>query len=224
MVAAVRSLGRPEMACELIDDADSCALYALSRVAETLILPMQPAGEGGDWLTADGWSSFIARIGGTSPAGEPFHPFLHEIAAVEPADDPDEPPTVVHEWWPGCMIGSMLLLRAGVTVRAGSRYLDPVVTMTSTLHWAYRRRFRPVWDLSHGWGSNSQWSTSFRRDYRLDDRYLYNVDAALDPKPEHPGGMPYNRDLDLLRFRCRTLVDDVEEQWPWENSHVEFYG
>jgi len=47
------------------------------------------------------------------------------------------------------------------------------------------------------------------------------VDAALNPKPEHPGGMPFNRDVDLLRHRCRTLVDDQEEQWPWESHHTD---
>ncbi|MEV4706843.1 hypothetical protein [Actinoplanes sp. NPDC049316] len=92
---------------------------------------------------------------------------------------------------------------------------------TSPLYWASWRRYRPAVDLSHGWGSNSRWRTSFRRDYRLTDRLAYNVDAALDPQQEHPGGMPFNRDVDLLRYRCATLIDHDEEQWVWENHHAE---
>ena len=72
-----------------------------------------------------------------------------------------------------------------------------------------------------GWGHNSQWRTEFRRDYQLPGRFLYNVDFLLAPRPEHPGGMPFSRDPDLIRHRCRTLVDDDEEQWPFYSGHNE---
>jgi hypothetical protein len=53
----------------------------------------------------------------------------------------------------------------------------------------------------------------------LPDRLTYNVDSALDRKAEKPGGMSYNRDVDLLRYRCALMVADEEEQWPWEGHH-----
>ena len=221
ILTALHRIGTPEMACVLVEDEDQWALYAVSRVAETLALPHQPPATNPDrpqdWLPHDAYQQFITAIGGTVPHGRRFHPFLHEIVAVEPADDPNEPTSPSSTWWPGCLIGSLLLLRSGVTVRAGAEHLDPTVATTSTLYWAFRRRYRPASDLSHGWGSNSQWRT----DFRLPDRLAYNVDAALDPKAEHPDGASFNRDLDLLRHRCSTLDDEEDEQWPWHNHHAE---
>lgn len=225
ILVALQRAGRAEMADIALKAEDLWTLYALSRTAELLILPHQPPsitpGHPDDWLTATAWPQFIAGIGGTFPQTNQFHPFLHEIVAVEPSDDPDQPPSLTGRSWPGCMIGSLLLIRAGVTVRAGARHLNPHIATGSVLYWASRRRHRPASDLSHGWGHNSQWRTSFRRDYHLNDQVAYNVDAALDPKPLHPGGMPHNLDHDLLRNRCRTLIDDTEEQWPWENHAIE---
>jgi hypothetical protein len=226
-LAALAEIGRPEMAHVALDVEDLWTLYALSRVAELLIVSRQPPAidptdEPLDRpLPPDAVEQFITAIGGTIAPAERFHPFLHEIVAVEAAEDQWQRPELTATWWPGCLIGSLLLQRGGVTVHVGSRHLDPAVATGSTLYWAWIRRYRPVADLSHGWGHNSQWRTTFRRDYQLADRLLYNVDAALGPKPEHPGGMPRNRDLDLLRYRCRTLVDDGEEQWPWETHHTE---
>jgi hypothetical protein len=79
-----------------------------------------------------------------------FHPFLHEIVDVEQADDPDEEPSVVAERWPGSFIGSLVLVRAGVSVRAGAHHLDARVATTSPLLWSWTRRYRPATDLSHG--------------------------------------------------------------------------
>jgi hypothetical protein len=213
VVDAVRRAGGERAAAVAFEPEDRWALYALSRVAELLILPHQPApidpGEWSGWLPSAAWRQFIDTIGGTFPEADGFHPFLHEIAAVEPAGDPGEPPTPTAEWWPGCMIGSLLLVRAGVTVRAGRTRLDPVVAAGSTLYWAWERRYRPVDDLSHGWGSNSQWRTGFRRDYLLPGRLLYSVDA---------GGIG---DVELLRHRCRTLVADDGDAWPYDSHHTE---
>jgi len=226
-LAALQRIGRPEMASVSLADDDRWTLYALSRVAELLIVSSQPPATDPDDnpvnqpLPPAAYHRFITAIGGHSPPADHFHPFLHEIVAAEQDPDPDLPPALVTSWWPPCVIGSLLLIRGGVTVRAGSRHLDPAVATGSTLYWAWTRRYRPVADLSHGWGHNSQWRTDFRRDYQLPDRLAYNVDAALNPKPEHPGGMPFNRDVDLLRHRCRTLVDDQEEQWPWESHHTD---
>ncbi|WP_438870823.1 DUF6183 family protein [Paractinoplanes ovalisporus] len=119
------------------------------------------------------------------------------------------------------MIGSLMLVRAGVTVRAGARRLTPGVATGSTLYWAWQRRHRPVADLSHGWGSNSQWRTRFRRDYWLPDRLAYNVDADLKPAKAHPDGARDIVDVDLLRYRCSTMTDLGSEQWVWPEHHSE---
>lgn len=225
ILTALSEAGLPEMASHVLDDTDLWALYALSRLTDLLILPLQPASTGPD-RSPDGpprraYPQFIAGTGTPVADVETFHPFLHEIAAVEPSDDPGTLPHITALWWRGLKVGSLQMMRAGVTVRAGSDHLDPTVATTSTMYWASRRRHRPACDLSHGWGSNSLWRTSFRRDYRLPNRLLYNVDAALQPKTEHPGGVPFNRDVALLQHRCSTLVDCGDDQWPWENYHDE---
>lgn len=225
ILAALSEAGRPEMASRILADTDRWALYAFSRLTDVLILSLQPPSTDRDrpqdWLPPQAYHQFIAGTGRPVTGGQAFHPFLHEVVAVEPADDPTTQPQVAARWWPGLMVGSLMMMRAGVTVRAGVDHLDPAVATKSTMYWASRRRYRPACDLSHGWGSHSRWRTSFRRDYWLTDRLLYNVDAALQPKAEHPGGVPFNRDTDLLRHRCSTLVDWDDEQWPWKNHHNE---
>ncbi|MEU8372179.1 hypothetical protein AB0C22_03550 [Micromonospora sp. NPDC048894] len=131
------------------------------------------------------------------------------------------PPVLAGQWWPGCLLGSLLLMRGGVSVRAGARHLDPVLAANSTLYWAWRRRYRQAADLSHGWGGDSQWRTGFRRDHRLADRLVYNTDVALDPTPPHPGGQDPSTDVGLLRYRCSTLTDHDDDQWVWDSRHVE---
>jgi hypothetical protein len=226
-VAALRQVGRPEMSGVVLDAADSWALYGLSRVVDWLIRSHQPATPEAGSAAVDGplprraYQEFVAAIGGTFPDLGRFHPFLHEIVAVEPAANPAQPPILTARWWPGCFIGSLLLCRSGVTVRAGSDHLDPIVATTSTMYWAWTRRYRPAADLSHGWGWNSSWATDFRRDYWLPGKLLYNVDAMLDPKPEHPGGLPFNRDVELVRHRCHLLAEPDDEVWVWAGHHTE---
>jgi hypothetical protein len=87
----------------------------------------------------------VARALRLSPIAQAeFHPFFHEIAEVEPADDPDEPITLLAERWPGYLLGSLLLQRSGVLVRAGAAHVDAAVATTSRLHWATRRPHRPT--------------------------------------------------------------------------------
>ena len=75
------------------------------------------------------------------------------------------------------MLGNMMFSRAGVSVRGGRNHIRKEIVERSTIYWTYWRRYRPSNDLSHGWGSNSQWRTSFRRDYQTEESYFYNVDT-----------------------------------------------
>src|SRR4051794_33620598 len=69
-------------------------------------------------------------------AEDAFHPFFHEIADLVPADDPDERVTLLDELWPGYLLGSLLVRRAGVRVRAGAAHAAAGVATNSRLHWA----------------------------------------------------------------------------------------
>jgi hypothetical protein len=229
-VRALRRMGEPDMATVALDAEDRWTLYALSRVVELLLRPWQPqpAESGGEedsdeWLTRQAYRDFRAAVGATFPVVAAFHPFLHEIVEVEQAEDPDEQPSVVAERWPGSFIGSLVLARAGVSVRAGAHHLDARVATTSPLLWSWDRRYRPAMDLSHGWGHNSQWRTDFRRDYLLPDRLLYNADAALTAPRAQPGReVPDEIVAELVRYRSSIRVEhDPDEWWIWDCHYSE---
>jgi hypothetical protein len=169
-------------------------LYALSRVVDVLR------------LDAD-ISEFMESLGLQRIEQGAFHPFFHEVVSIGDA---------FAEVWPGYMLGPLVIARAGVVATGFVKE----VAEHSTMYWAYRRANRPTEDLSMGWGSNSQWRTSFRRDYLLDGMLYYNVDGR--------GGRGIDDDLDaaekleLLRHRCfvrcRKRHDD---RWPYDDTYRE---
>jgi hypothetical protein len=240
IVAELHEFGRPEACRPVTKDGfwDVYGLYALSRLVEIVLGPHQPANDDPEllaWTTgepwwsgppaaASAWSTLTAALHATPIAEDRFHPFFHEIVAVQPADDPDEPASLVAEHWPGVLVGSLLLARSGVTVRAGGNVLDPKVAARSCLYWAWWRRNRPVRDLSHGWGSNSQWGTAFRRDYLVGDQLYYNVDET-EPHPRNPADedpeLTAADRRDLLRYRHSLRRDFGCERWPYYESLVE---
>jgi hypothetical protein len=123
------------------------------------------------------------------------------------------------------LLGDMVFSRAGVRVSGGRRFIRKDVAESSTLYWAFRRKNRPSQDLSHGWGSNSQWRTRFRRDYRLGEEFHYNVDgkhdlAAPEPAAEDRDGLAREERIELLTNRCfiRT-VKPHSDLWPYDDLH-----
>jgi len=232
----LRELGGPD-AHRWRGESASMALYPVGRLVDLLIAPHQPVSDdptllawttGRPWWTGPlpaptAWGVFRAAVGAVTIAEDRFHPFFHEIVAVSMWKDPAEPPHVVAEHWPGVLVGGLLLARAGVTVRAGANVLDPAIAARSCLYFAWWRRNRVVRDMSHGWGSNSQWSTDFRRDYVVGDELHYNVGGA------RAGGSPADDDTDvstderrdLLRFRHSTRRDLGSERWPYYDALVE---
>jgi hypothetical protein len=82
-----------------------------------------------------------------------------------------------------------------------------------------------------GWGSNSQWGTTFRRDYQDDETYYYNVDGSKDilfPTkkddfliPEHESLTQTER-IELLVNRCFVLTDKPDVNlWPYHDRYTE---
>lgn len=178
---------------------DLWRLYAFSRVNDILVLGFQPAPvtvADYEWperpvmISLAQYAEFMTALGFTPFHETAFHPFYHEIVEVEPADAPDTPATIVRVLWPGWSLGPMLFSRAGCIVRSGRNIIVKEVAESSTLYWTYRRRNRPCEDLSCGWGHNSQWRTSYRRDYRLGNRLYYNVAGTLDVTKPDTGENP----------------------------------
>ncbi|GAA0838265.1 hypothetical protein ACFQVD_08845 [Streptosporangium amethystogenes subsp. fukuiense] len=234
-VAEVREAGRPESHLIALGKPPPKGysplqrLYAVSRILDLLIMNYQETSPDDARPIPDAlfpatevYPVFCDALGATRITRRGFHPFFHEIVEVRQADDLDEPPSIVEERWPGYLIGSMLLMRAGVVVTAGARHLVAGVADRSTLYWTYRRRSRPYCDLSHDWGSNSQWATDFRRDYLVDGRLHYNVEAALRPEDHRleedldPASM-----IEIVRHRCSTVIDHGRDLYPYHHHHVE---
>jgi hypothetical protein len=172
-------------------------LYALSRVSDLLLVPFMPVGDTAHFspfhetwetlpLRLEERTAWFRALGMRPIEASSFHPFYHEIVSVEQLPDPAEPITLVETIWPGFMLGEMLFCRAGVNVRGGSQHISQRIAETSTLYWSYRRNNRPTRDLSHHWGSNSQWGTDFRRDYEDGATFYYNADREVPVDESHP--------------------------------------
>ncbi|MEU8924053.1 hypothetical protein AB0D10_24415 [Kitasatospora sp. NPDC048545] len=203
-------------------------LYALGRVADVLLLdPRFPC-----------YLPLFTALGMTPFDGvAPFDPFLHEIAEVEQAEDPRAPIEVLEVRHPGLMLGELLFARAAVRIRAGSAHAERGVADRFPLYWTFRRADRTTHDLSHGWGSNSQWRTDFRLDYRTPEGDHLNVaeDGSVDGRPElghYKDLAPEERLLtpaerrELLRNRCllRTprATADLAASPGWEDDLFPF--
>lgn len=227
---------------------DLWRLYALSRVLEVMALSFQTGrADGSDWpgpgMTVQEWCSFAERLGLTVHVPQRFSPFDCELYRPENGNDPDQPITLAKVHWPCLMLGNLLICRAGVAALGGRKVFSAHVAETSTLYWAYWRKYRRCADLSNGWGSNSQWSTSFRRDYRIDGRLYYNVDGEYDLAPHKPIN-PYHpprpqpvypwqereeqkypltrrERLELLIHRCFIVADKQQPGlWPYDDKIV----
>lgn len=221
--------------------------YALSRISDLLLLAFQaPTYEYDIQLMKRGtglalrrpkvqqdeYLQFFTDLGMRGIEPPDYHPFFHEIVEVEQAKDPLEPVTLREVFWPGLMFGHLLFSRVGVKVRAGISRINKAIAEHSTLYFTFARRNRPVSDLSHGWGHNSQWGTSFRRDYEDNSAFHYNVDGRYDltPTSRVPTEFelyqiePLDRTerIELLVNRCFVTTDKPHHDlWPFEDTFVE---
>jgi hypothetical protein len=204
--------GIPAMAME-----DSWRLYALSRVSDALIQRAEKYAGRTDLHT-----TYMKGLGLRPIAADCFHPFYHEVVEVTPAAAVDVPITITKVLWPGYMCGPLLISRAGVSVIGGAAQIRKDIAETSTLYWCYRRAGRPTEDLSLGWGGNSQWRTSFRRDYFLKGEFYYNVADDHNPRKSMPEDLEEHEQLELLRHRCFVLTDRPHaDLFPYKLRHHE---
>ena len=171
-------------------DEDSWELYALSRVLDTLTLRFQPNrnADGSAWrgpeLSVAEYVEFIEMLGLKAIDSDAYEPFYHEIFEAVPGEVNFQ---ITERLFPPVMLGNLLIKRGGVVIALDPQSFELETVNNSTIYWAYRRKNRKHQDLSHGWGSNSQWRTDFRLDYDLGDSYLYNAAGGIDlnaPSPE----------------------------------------
>ena len=226
-------------------------LMGTPAVSDGLILPFQPRWnpDGGRVTERNpdvAWqpdirpqerSAWLRSLGMHEITHTDFHPFYHEIVEVVQAPDPDEPASLLETLWPSFLPGHMLFCRAGVRIRAGSHVVCKDIAEHSRMYWAYRRSNRRPVDLSHGWGSNSQWATDFRRDYVTGEAYVYNVDGRIDLNEDgrvfniygwgeiDEADAPYNTRpvlIELLTHRCFTLTPErTDDEFPYNLTYRE---
>lgn len=233
--------------------SDLWTFYALSRVFEWLTIGVQDrAGLGRhdpEWpregdhplLSRDELVRFFGALG-MEPmrTRSRYHPFFHEVAAAVPDSALGDAILVDKEVWPGLRFGDLVFARAGVRVRCGpDAPFDPALAARSTLYFAWTRVYRPTCDLSHGWGSGSQWGTDLRRDYADGAVLRYNVDgcvrltgdAIIPPPPPHDrsdddadlcGDLTPAERVELLIHRCfvRTAKPH-KDLWPFDDTYAE---
>jgi hypothetical protein len=212
-----------------VTQEESCRLYALSRIIDLLQLSFAPAREDRPWdvvsISRDEYARFVDGLGLEPIDRADFHPFHHEVVTVDETVDERALPKAVQVYWPGFMLGPLLVSRAGVRVAAGRQHLRKEVAERSTLYWAFARNTRPTMDLGSGWGSNSQWRTPFRRDYLLDGVVHYNVGARKASGPPMDEDLDAAERMELLRHRCFvTCTKRSDDRWPYDLSLTEQEG
>lgn len=197
-----------------VSDRDLWGLYALSRVADVLISRIE---EHHGFLGA--YRQFMLGLGLQEVIQGTFHPYYHEISHVWQASEPEASVEILGTIWPGFMLGSLMISRAGVSVAAGTRSVQKDIAESSTMYWTHRRGSRPCEDLSVGWGHNSQWRTRFRRDYRTASSFMYNVDERGGPS-DPP--LEEHARVELVRHRCFIHCNqEHRDLFPYGETYVE---
>lgn len=207
---------------------DLAKLYAIFRVTSILLLgfqsPLVESNYAGPAISLDGFGGFHERLGFEICSKTEYHPFFHEILSVRQSPNAADPVNIDDCAWPPLMLGNLMFCRAGCSVTAGSQRALESVADRSTLYWTYRRNDRRCRDLSHGWGHNSEWRTSLRRDYLSEQQFHYNVDGKIslnDPSPD-TDDLPISTCIELVRHRCLVTSNmDDSDLWPYDYTYTE---
>lgn len=157
-------------------------LYALSRVLDCLTQCFQyEAGRAADnnfaAVSQKQYISFAQRLGLTPKKPGVFSPFFYEILSAEPGEPSFN---LLDIRYPALMLGNLLIHRGGTVIAMSPSEFNLELVNRAEIYWAYSRANRAAHDLSHGWGSNSQWRTKFRFDFACPDGFLYNSQGKID--------------------------------------------
>lgn len=161
---------------------DKFELYALSRVLDILTLQFQPQKITKDSylvepkLLLSEFIEFIKVLGLDISTPKYFHTFDCEIIEAEPGDVDFK---IIEYNFPAIKLKNLMIKRAGVRILLNPDLFNLNLVNNSKIYWAFKRKNRNHEDLSHGWGSNSQWRTSFRLDIETNSSYIYNHDGDL---------------------------------------------
>lgn len=213
--------------CDSVAQAAMWNLYALGRVNDLLISALGDfSGLGRLSLDCDGYRDFFLKLGFTTMTVNRFSAFFHEVVEVQQTPAGDQPIERVAERWPCLMLGDLMFSRAGMIVASGRQHMVKPIAERSVLYFTSRRTHRSTQDLSHGWGSNSQWRTSYRRDYLGKDKLIYNADGKnllhQAPYVGEQDGLTWDERVELCRHRCFIVTAKADDdRWPYDDRYEE---
>ena len=200
---------------------DLWQLYALSRVNDLLLSRLRNENVE---ISNSNYLNFMRSLGLEVANSKEFSPFYHEIVEVIQDKQQHAEITVVAILWDALMLGNMMFSRAGTCVAGGAANVNKSIAETSTLYWTYRRLNRRCQDISYGWGSNSQWRTSFRRDYKIDGDIYYNVDGKnnLNLGQCQNDELELSEQIELVKHRCLITVAKPDgDLFPYSDRYTE---
>lgn len=216
----------PDDALYVTDETD-WELYALSRVFDVLICALQNSSHYPQ-ISLNEYITFAQSIGLSCEQPIQFHPFFYEIVDVQNGNDPF---TFKNIHYPALLLGDLLINRGGATITLPTTKYQIEEIKSAPLHWTYTRNNRETNDLSHGWGHNSQWRTSFRFDFRTTKGLYYNFvgkhnlnhpdQALIQDLTEDK--LTLQEIIELVRYRQRLCSKDKKnEPWPYNYRYCEY--
>ncbi|KJH71739.1 hypothetical protein UH38_10085 [Aliterella atlantica CENA595] len=203
-------------------------LYALSRVNDLLLSRLRDENaENASTkveISNSNYHEFMRSLGLEVAISREFSPFYHEIVEVMQDKQQHAEITVVAILWDALMLGNMMFSRVGTCLAGGIANINKSIAETSTLYWTYQRPNRRCQDSSYGWGSNSQWRTSFRRDYKIDGNIYYNVDGKnnLNLGQSQDEELELLEQIELVKHRCFiTVAKPDDDLFPYSDRYYQ---
>ena len=167
---------------ELLQE-DIWELYALSRVLDLLTLPFQTDNDAddSDWkgprITVAEYIEFNNLLGLEITTPFSFKPFNCEIIEAQIGMNDFE---IIECNFPAVKLNNLMIKKAGVKILLNPDKFNLNLINKASIYWAFRRKNRKYFDLSQGWGSNSQWRTDLRLDIETENSYIYNVTGRFN--------------------------------------------
>lgn len=208
-------------------------LYALSRVLDILTLQFQPdnQADGSEWLgpkiSIPEFEEFISLIGLDVITPNTFNPFNCEIIHAQEGENNFE---IIESYFPAVKLKNMIIKRAGMKISLKAIDYNLTLINNASIYWTFRRKNRIYFDLSQGWGSNSQWSTDLRLDLETNNHFVYNQNGRFDLNHVTPElldelnqqNLEIQEAIDLTRFRhFVTSTKDDSDLFPYDFKYEE---
>lgn len=204
-----------------LSQEDIWELYALSRVLDLMTLSFQTDNDDSDWkgprIKVAEYIAFNNILGLEVTTPYSFKPFNCEIIEAQIGENDFE---IIECNFPAVKLSNLMIKKAGVKISLNPDKFNLNLINNASIYWAFRRKNRKHFDLSQGWGSNSQWRTDLRLDIETENSYIYNLIGKFNlnsPTIElmeelNQQGLELNEAVELTIFRhfIKCTKDDSD--------------